>query len=54
MFSIVLDFLTGMAVGVEWMGFDPEEDEEVAWALVFHLFILRISFVKFVDEEAPS
>ena len=52
MFSLVLDFLTGMAVGIEWMGFDPDDEEGVAWALVFHLLILRISFVKYVDEEA--
>lgn len=52
MFSVVLDFLTGMAVGIEWMGFDPDDEEGVAWALVFHLFILRVSFVKYVDEEA--
>lgn len=46
MYSIVLDFLTGMAVGVEWMGFDEDDEDGVCWALVFHLALIRITLLK--------
>ncbi len=51
MFSIVFDFLTGMAVGAEWKGFDEDDEDGLAWALVFHLVILRITFLKYQDDS---
>ena len=51
MFSLVLDFLTGMAVGIEWMGFDPDDEEEgIVGAMVFHLLIVRVSFIIYQND----
>jgi hypothetical protein len=50
MFGLILDFMTGMVIGIEHMTFDDEDEEDVEWAIVFHCLIIRISFVKWLPE----
>lgn len=51
MFGLVFDFLTGIAIGIEHMDMSDDDEEEVAWAIVLHLVLIRISLLKYKDEE---
>lgn len=50
MFDIILDFMTGAVLGIEHMTFPEDDEDSVVWALVLHLLILRISFVKYKSD----
>lgn len=50
MYGIIFDFVSGLTLGIEHIDMrdtvDDDEDE-MEWAIAFHLFIFRICWVKF-------
>lgn len=54
MYGIIFDFVSGLTLGIEHIDMrdtvDDDEDE-MEWAIVFHLLILRFSIIKYLPEE---
>jgi hypothetical protein len=45
--DLFFEFIQGMAVGIEHISGDTEDDEDfIEWAIVVHLTVFRISLVK--------
>lgn len=43
---ISLEFITGIAIGIEFIDKENVTDDEVGWFIVVDLFIIRIVFDK--------
>lgn len=50
-FDIQAQLINGLSLGVEHISGDPEDDDDaVEYAIVFHLLLLRLMFVKLKPE----
>ena len=43
---IVFDWINGLTVGLEHLAGEEDEEDEIAWAIVLSLFVIRLSYVK--------
>lgn len=51
MFDIQGQLINGLSLGVEHISGDPEDDDDaVEYAIVIHLLLLRLMFVKLKPE----